>query len=81
MTKIGIIGTGFGGFAAAIELKKAGHHDIVLFEKADEVGGVWRENTYPGAACDVPSPFYSFSYEPNPCPRAGWLRKSGRTAS
>jgi len=66
MTRIGIIGTGFGGFAAAIELKRAGHHDLVIFEKANEVGGVWRENTYPGAACDVPSPFYSFSYEPNP---------------
>lgn len=66
MTRIGIIGAGFGGLAAAIELKKAGHDDIVVFEKADEVGGVWRENTYPGAACDVPSPFYSFSFEPNP---------------
>ena len=63
---IAIIGSGFGGLGAAIELKKAGYHDIVIFEKADEVGGVWRENTYPGAACDVPSPFYSYSYEPNP---------------
>lgn len=66
MTRIGIIGAGFGGLAAAIELKRVGHDDIVIFEKADEVGGVWRENTYPGAACDVPSPFYSFSFEPNP---------------
>jgi cation diffusion facilitator CzcD-associated flavoprotein CzcO len=64
--RIGIIGSGFGGLAAAIELKRAGYDDLVLFEKGDEVGGVWRENTYPGAACDVPSPFYSFSYEPNP---------------
>lgn len=61
-----IIGAGFGGLAAAIELKKAGYDDIVILEKGDDVGGVWRENTYPGAACDVPSPFYSYSYAPNP---------------
>ncbi|MFC4373538.1 flavin-containing monooxygenase [Nocardia halotolerans] len=63
---IAVIGSGFGGLAAVIELKKQGFDDIVVFEKADEVGGVWRENTYPGAACDVPSPFYSYSFEPNP---------------
>ncbi|HKY58233.1 MAG TPA: NAD(P)/FAD-dependent oxidoreductase [Aeromicrobium sp.] len=63
---VAVIGTGFGGLAAAIELKKRGYDDIVIFEKADDVGGVWRENTYPGAACDVPSPFYSYSFEPNP---------------
>ena len=63
---IAIVGTGFGGLAAAIELKKAGYTDLVIFERADGVGGVWRENTYPGAACDVPSPYYSFSFEPNP---------------
>jgi cation diffusion facilitator CzcD-associated flavoprotein CzcO len=63
---IAVIGTGFGGLAAVIELKKHGYDDIVVLEKADDVGGVWRENTYPGAACDVPSPFYSFSFEPNP---------------
>lgn len=64
--RIAVIGTGFGGLAAVIELKKRGYEDIVVFEKADDVGGVWRENTYPGAACDVPSPFYSYSFEPNP---------------
>ena len=63
---IAIIGAGFGGLAAAVELKKRGHDDIVILEKGDDVGGVWRENTYPGAACDVPSPFYSYSFEPNP---------------
>jgi cation diffusion facilitator CzcD-associated flavoprotein CzcO len=63
---IAIIGAGFGGIAAAIALKQAGYHDIVVFEKADRVGGTWRANTYPGAACDVPSPFYSYSYAPNP---------------
>ncbi len=64
--RIAIIGTGFGGLGAAIELKRAGHDDLVIFERSNELGGVWRENTYPGAACDVPSPYYSFSYEPNP---------------
>jgi cation diffusion facilitator CzcD-associated flavoprotein CzcO len=64
---VAVIGTGFGGLAAVIELKKRGFDDIVVFEKADDVGGVWRDNTYPGAACDVPSPFYSYSFEPNPC--------------
>ncbi len=66
MTSIAIIGSGFGGLAAAIELERSGFSDIVLLEKGDDVGGTWRENTYPGAACDVPSPFYSYSFEPNP---------------
>ena len=61
-----IIGSGFGGIGAAIELKRAGFTDITILEKADTLGGVWRENTYPGAACDVPSPLYSYSFEPNP---------------
>lgn len=63
---IAIIGAGFGGLAAAIELKNRGYDDFVVIEKADDVGGVWRDNTYPGAACDVPSPFYSYSFAPNP---------------
>ncbi|WP_130348414.1 flavin-containing monooxygenase [Herbihabitans rhizosphaerae] len=50
----------------ALELKRNGYHDFTVLEKAGEVGGVWRENTYPGAGCDIPSPYYSFSYEPNP---------------
>ncbi len=61
-----IIGAGFGGLGMAIELGRAGEHDVVLLEKGGDVGGVWRENTYPGAACDVPSHLYSFSFEPNP---------------
>jgi cation diffusion facilitator CzcD-associated flavoprotein CzcO len=65
-TRVAIIGAGFGGLAAAIELKRRGFDDLVLLERADDVGGVWRDNTYPGAACDVPTPYYSFSYEPNP---------------
>ena len=61
-----IVGTGFGGLGMAIELKRAGFENLVLLEKGDDIGGVWRENTYPGAGCDIPSPYYSFSYEPNP---------------
>ena len=58
-----IIGCGFGGMALAIELKNAGMNDFVILERADDIGGVWRDNTYPGAACDVVSRFYSFSYD------------------
>ena len=64
--KIIIVGTGFGGLGMAIHLKKAGIHSFEILEKGDDVGGVWRENTYPGAACDVPSHSYSFSFEINP---------------
>ncbi|MFL6675184.1 MAG: flavin-containing monooxygenase [Massilia sp.] len=61
-----IIGSGFGGIGMAIALRKAGVTDFLVLEKAADVGGVWRDNTYPGAACDVPSHLYSFSFEPNP---------------
>ncbi len=61
-----IVGTGFSGIGAAIKLKEAGIDDFVLFDKADAVAGTWRENTYPGCACDVPSHMYSFSFEQNP---------------
>jgi cation diffusion facilitator CzcD-associated flavoprotein CzcO len=61
-----IVGTGFGGIGTAIELKRAGFGDFTILERADGPGGVWRDNTYPGAACDIPSPLYSFSFEPNP---------------
>ncbi|MBF6214780.1 NAD(P)/FAD-dependent oxidoreductase [Nocardia puris] len=60
---IAIIGCGFGGLGAAIELERNGIRDYVVFERGDGVGGVWRANTYPGAACDVPSPTYSYSFE------------------
>lgn len=63
---VAIIGTGFGGLGMALELKRSGFDNFTIIEKASEVGGVWRENTYPGAACDIPSPYYSFSFEPNP---------------
>jgi cation diffusion facilitator CzcD-associated flavoprotein CzcO len=61
-----IIGAGFSGLGAAIKLVEAGVDDIVVLERADEIGGTWRDNTYPGVACDVPSLLYSYSYEPNP---------------
>lgn len=64
--RIVVIGAGFGGLAAVMDLKRRGFDDIVVLEKGDAVGGVWRDNTYPGAACDVPTPYYSFSFEPNP---------------
>jgi cation diffusion facilitator CzcD-associated flavoprotein CzcO len=63
---IAIIGAGFAGIGAAIQLKKAGIHSFTMFERAGEIGGTWRDNTYPGAACDVPSHVYSLSFEPNP---------------
>jgi cation diffusion facilitator CzcD-associated flavoprotein CzcO len=60
-----IIGAGFGGIAAAVELRRAGYTDVTVLERGETLGGVWRDNTYPGAGCDIPSPYYSFSYEPN----------------
>lgn len=71
-----IIGSGFGGIGAAIQLKKAGIHSFTIFERAGEVGGTWRDNTYPGAACDVPSHVYSFSFEQNP----DWSRRYSPSA-
>ena len=64
--KVAIIGSGFGGLGMAIRLEQDGDDDFVVFERAHEVGGTWRANTYPGAACDVPSRLYSFSFAPNP---------------
>ncbi|MDF2695662.1 MAG: NAD(P)/FAD-dependent oxidoreductase [Labilithrix sp.] len=61
-----IVGTGFSGLCMAIQLVKHGRRSFVLLEQADDVGGTWRENHYPGCACDVPSHLYSFSFEPNP---------------
>ncbi|MFC7381259.1 flavin-containing monooxygenase [Sphaerisporangium rhizosphaerae] len=68
---VAIIGAGFGGLCMAIRLRKAGITTFTVFEKADGLGGTWRDNTYPGAACDVPSHLYSYSFEPH----RGW---SGR---
>jgi cation diffusion facilitator CzcD-associated flavoprotein CzcO len=64
--RIVVIGTGFAGIGMAVRLKQAGYHDFVVLERADDVGGTWRDNTYPGCRCDVPSHLYSFSFAPNP---------------
>lgn len=64
--RIAIIGAGMSGICAVIKLRKAGYTDLTVYEKAGKVGGTWRENTYPGLSCDVPSHWYSFSFEPNP---------------
>ena len=66
-----ILGAGLSGLCMAIRLRQAGIETFTIYEKADDVGGTWRENTYPGVACDVPSHLYSFSFEPNP----NWSRR------
>jgi cation diffusion facilitator CzcD-associated flavoprotein CzcO len=63
---IAVVGGGFGGVGAAVMLKQAGYDDVTVFERGERIGGVWHHNTYPGAACDVPSHLYEFSFEPNP---------------
>ncbi len=68
---VAIIGSGFAGLCMGIKLKEAGFQNFTILEKAGRIGGTWRENTYPGAACDAPSFLYSFSFEPNP----RWSRK------
>jgi cation diffusion facilitator CzcD-associated flavoprotein CzcO len=69
--RVGIIGAGFGGIGMAIQLRRHGIESFTVFEKADRLGGTWRDNTYPGAACDVPSHLYSFSFER----KLDWSRK------
>jgi cation diffusion facilitator CzcD-associated flavoprotein CzcO len=64
--RVAIVGTGFSGLGMAIRLAQRGETDYVVLEKADDVGGTWRDNRYPGCACDVPSRLYSFSFEQNP---------------
>jgi cyclohexanone monooxygenase len=65
-TRVLVIGAGFAGLGTAIKLDEAGETDFVVVDKGATVGGTWRDNTYPGAACDVPSQLYSFSFAPNP---------------
>ncbi|MEV1022244.1 NAD(P)/FAD-dependent oxidoreductase [Streptomyces sp. NPDC050264] len=64
--RVAVIGSGFGGLGAAVRLRREGITDFVVLERADAVGGTWRDNSYPGCACDVPSHLYSFSFAPNP---------------
>jgi cation diffusion facilitator CzcD-associated flavoprotein CzcO len=68
---VAIVGAGMSGLCMGIKLKRAGIETFTIYEKAAAVGGTWRENTYPGLSCDVPSRFYSYSFEPNP----GWTRQ------
>ena len=72
--KVAIIGAGFGGLATAVALRRAGIDDLVIIEAADGIGGTWRRNTYPGAACDIQSHLYSFSFAPN----KSWSRTYAR---
>ncbi|MDN5746067.1 MAG: NAD(P)/FAD-dependent oxidoreductase, partial [Nocardioidaceae bacterium] len=69
-----VIGAGFGGLAAAHHLREAGIEDITILERASDIGGVWRENDYPGAACDVPSSLYSWSF----APKHDWTHRYAR---
>src|SRR5204863_9734207 len=66
-----VIGAGMSGILSAIKLDEAGVRDVTVYEKADRLGGTWRENTYPGLSCDVPSHFYSYSFALNP----DWSRR------
>lgn len=65
-TNILIVGAGFSGLIMALEARRRGFHDITILEKAGDIGGTWRENTYPGVACDIPSHLYSMARHPNP---------------
>jgi cation diffusion facilitator CzcD-associated flavoprotein CzcO len=71
VTSVAIVGAGFGGVGAAALLTRAGFPDVTVFEKSERIGGVWQANRYPGAACDVPSHLYEFSFAPNP----DWSRR------
>ncbi len=72
--RVAILGTGFSGLGMAAQLVRHGIDDFLVIERADEVGGTWRDNSYPGAACDIRSDLYSFSFAPNP----NWRHRYGR---
>ena len=72
--RVAIIGAGFSGLGMAAQLTRHGIRDFLVVERAHEVGGTWRDNTYPGAACDIRSDLYSLSFAPNP----GWTHRYGR---
>jgi len=74
MTKVAIVGGGAAGIAMAMQLERAGYDDFVILERSSGVGGTWHDNRYPGAACDVPSHLYSFSFAPN----ADWTYRFSR---
>ncbi|MGH3594808.1 MAG: flavin-containing monooxygenase [Mycobacterium sp.] len=64
--RFAVIGAGMAGVLSAVKLREAGFTDVAVYEKADRLGGTWRENTYPGIACDVPSHLYTYTFAPNP---------------
>ena len=72
--RIVIVGAGFAGVGLAIRLQQAGIEDFTILDRAATIGGTWRDNTYPGCACDVPSQLYSYSFAPNP----DWSRSYGQ---
>ena len=71
---IAIIGAGVGGIGLAVKLRDAGFGEFVILERSSDLGGTWRDNTYPGCACDVPSHLYSYSFAQNP----DWSRTYGK---
>src|ERR1700742_4577805 len=71
MISFAVVGAGFGGVGAAVLLRRAGYRDVTVFERGERIGGVWSDNTYPGAVCDVASHLYQFSFAPNP----NWSRR------
>lgn len=72
--RIAIVGAGFSGIGAAIRLRQKGFRDVTVFESSSQVGGVWAKNRYPGAACDIPSHLYSFSF----APKSNWTHRYAR---
>ena len=69
--RIAIVGAGLSGIGAFIKLRDAGYTDVTVYEKAERIGGTWRDNHYPGLSCDVPSYWYSYSFEPS----ANWSHR------
>ncbi|PWJ52763.1 Predicted flavoprotein CzcO associated with the cation diffusion facilitator CzcD [Quadrisphaera granulorum] len=76
MVDVAVIGAGVAGLATAIQLKRRGRESFVVLERGDDVGGTWRDNTYPGVACDVPAPLYAYSFRPQPA----WTHRYARGA-
>ena len=74
--RIAIVGSGFAGIGCAMRLRQEGIHDFVVFERANDIGGTWRDNSYPGCACDVPSLLYSYSFAPEPDWQHAFSRQS-----
>ena len=71
---LAIVGAGIAGIGLGIRLRRRGDRSFVIFERASQLGGTWRDNTYPGVACDVPSHLYSYSFRPNPA-WSGFFRR------